>query len=107
MPIPDVSDRPLVDLLSLSGRAVVVTGGARGIGAQAVRRLAEAGADVVVGDLDLAAAQTLATEVSAATGRKVIAVFMDVSDTRTITAAADLSLERLGDRKSTRLNSSH
>ena len=96
MPIPDVSDRPLVDLLSLAGRAVVVTGGARGIGAQVVRRLAEAGADVVVGDLDLAAAQLLATDVSAATGRKVIAVFMDVADTRTITAAADLALERLG-----------
>ena len=91
MPIPDVSDRTLNELLSLSGRAIVVTGGARGIGAQVVRRLAEAGADVVVGDLDLAAAQMLATDVSTATGRKVIAVFMDVADTRTITSAADLA----------------
>ena len=57
MPIPDVSNRTLNELLSLSGRAIVVTGGARGIGAQVVRRLAEAGADVVVGDLDLAAAR--------------------------------------------------
>jgi hypothetical protein len=32
MSIPDVSDRTLVDLMSLDGRVAVVTGGAVGIG---------------------------------------------------------------------------
>jgi len=42
----DVTGLPLNRLLDLSGRAAVVTGGAVGIGAATVFRLAEAGADV-------------------------------------------------------------
>ena len=34
MTIPDHSHRSLTDLLSLAGRVAVVTGGAKGIGAQ-------------------------------------------------------------------------
>jgi NAD(P)-dependent dehydrogenase (short-subunit alcohol dehydrogenase family) len=36
---PDHVDVPLAELLSLAGRAAVVTGGGRGIGAATVRRL--------------------------------------------------------------------
>ena len=39
---PDFTDRPLGELIRLDGRAAVVTGAARGLGAQIVRRLAEA-----------------------------------------------------------------
>lgn len=96
MPMPDFTDRPLTELFSLAGRRAVVTGAGRGLGAQITRRLAEAGADVVAGDLDVAAAQSVAGEVSAATGRRVIAVAMDVSDTATLTAAGDLAVSELG-----------
>jgi len=51
--IPDHSHKTLAELLDLSGRRAVVTGGAKGIGAQTAHRLAEAGADVVIADLDL------------------------------------------------------
>ena len=61
MPIADVTDQPLARLLDLSGRVAVVTGGAKGLGAATVRRLAEAGASVIAADLDLAGAEQTAT----------------------------------------------
>lgn len=61
--IRDVSDRSLADLVSLRSRVAVVTGGAQGIGLATARRLAEAGASVVLADRDgdhaVAAADTL------------------------------------------------
>ncbi|MCU0259824.1 MAG: glucose 1-dehydrogenase [Ilumatobacteraceae bacterium] len=94
--IPDLTDTPLTDLVSLAGRRAVVTGGARGIGAAIVRRLAEAGADVVVGDLDADEAAAVAASVAAATGRRAIGVALDVTDTASLAAAADRCVAELG-----------
>ena len=94
--IPDHSHKTLAQLLDLSGRRAVVTGGAKGIGAQTARRLAEAGADVVVADLDLSAAAATATDIANATGRTIVAAFIDVGDTTSIVAAADVAMSRLG-----------
>jgi NAD(P)-dependent dehydrogenase (short-subunit alcohol dehydrogenase family) len=58
--------RPIADLVSLQERVAVVTGGARGTGAAIARRLAEAGATVVIGDADRAAAQAAGRELGAA-----------------------------------------
>jgi len=60
MAIADVSDRSIADLVSLQGRVAVVTGGGRGTGLGIVRRLAEAGAAVVIGDGDEQAARQAA-----------------------------------------------
>lgn len=94
--IPDHSHKTLAELLDLSGRRAVVTGGAKGIGAQTARRLAEAGADVVIADLDLSAAAATATDIASATGRTTVAAFIDVGDTASIVAAADVAVSRLG-----------
>ena len=94
--IPDHSHKTLAELLDLSGRRVVVTGGAKGIGAQTAHRLAEAGADVVIADLDLSAATATATDIANATGRTTVAAFIDVGDTASIVAAADVAVSRLG-----------
>jgi NAD(P)-dependent dehydrogenase (short-subunit alcohol dehydrogenase family) len=93
--VPDVSDRTLAELISLRGRRAVVTGAGRGLGAQIVRRLAEAGAAVVAGDLDGDAAGAVVEEVGAAGGH-VISCALDVADTATLAAAADLAVSELG-----------
>src|SRR3954465_10482347 len=50
-------------LVDLTGRSVVVTGGASGIGAAWATRLAESGADVVVIDLDGPGAKRVADQI--------------------------------------------
>lgn len=65
---------------SLAGRKAFVTGGAKGIGAAIARRLAADGAKVTIADLDIAAAQTLATEIAAS------AVQLDVTDLAQVAA---------------------
>jgi NAD(P)-dependent dehydrogenase (short-subunit alcohol dehydrogenase family) len=94
--IVDHSHRPLAELLSLAGRTAVVTGAGRGIGAATARRLAEAGADVVVADLDEATATATASEIAAATARRAIGVALDVADSATLGAAADRCVADLG-----------
>jgi 3-oxoacyl-[acyl-carrier protein] reductase len=65
-------------MISLSGKTAFVTGAARGIGREIALRLAEAGADVAICDLDITSAEATANEVRAK-GRKSIAVVGDVS----------------------------
>jgi len=81
--------------MRLDGRAAIVTGGASGIGEAVVRSLVEAGAAVVVVDLQEAVADALVTELEAAGGRAV-ALVGDVAEESTAQAAVALALERFG-----------
>jgi NAD(P)-dependent dehydrogenase (short-subunit alcohol dehydrogenase family) len=65
--------------IDLSGRRIVVTGAGSGIGAATSKRLAEAGADVVVSDISIDAATACAETITAGGGRAV-PVRLDVSD---------------------------
>ena len=94
--IADHSNTSLDRMWSLSGRRAVVTGGAKGIGAATAKRLAEAGADVIVADIDESGAARTAVEIAGVTGRTVISTALDISDTASIVAVADLCVERLG-----------
>ncbi|MDX9788972.1 MAG: 3-oxoacyl-ACP reductase family protein [Desulfobacterales bacterium] len=62
----------------LKDKVAIVTGGAQGIGRVLARTFAQEGADVVIGDLNEAAAQKVIQEV-AALGRKAVFVNSDVS----------------------------
>ena len=95
-PFPDVSNTPLADLLSLQGRRAVVTGAAQGLGKAIAARFAEAGADILVIDLNEDAARAAAEDLHARYGVTVIATRADVSDTQSIAAAADLAVAELG-----------
>ena len=67
------------DLLTLTGRTAIVTGGAMGIGRGIVERLAEAGAAVVIADHDLEAAEATAKELTER-HLHVMAMRVDVGD---------------------------
>lgn len=67
----------LPELLNLKGKAAIVTGGAKGIGKGIAYRLAEAGAKVLVADLDEAAAIATAKELTDK-GWSVSAIATDV-----------------------------
>jgi NAD(P)-dependent dehydrogenase (short-subunit alcohol dehydrogenase family) len=90
--IPDHTATPYTELCSLAGRGAVVTGGARGIGAATVRRLAEAGATVIAADLDKASAEELA----AATPGTVVAASVDVTDSASLDAVAERCVDEAG-----------
>lgn len=96
MAIPDVSQHKLADLYSLTGRAAVVTGAAWGLGKATARRLAEAGASVLIADLDDEAAATTAAELAEAYGVRVLSIKMDASNSEEIIAAADFALKEFG-----------
>jgi len=69
----------------LSGRAALVTGGASGIGAGVCRLLAEAGARVLVSDIDLAGASGVAGEIGGLAMRCDVSV---LADNQAVVAAA-------------------
>lgn len=94
--IADVTDHSIAELVSLSGRSAVVTGGAQGLGKAIARRLAEAGANVLIGDIDADLARTAAEGLDGLGSGKVAGTYMDVSDTKTVIAAADLAAETFG-----------
>ena len=96
MTVADVSNRSLAELVSLAGRVAVVTGAAWGLGKATARRLAEAGASVLIGDIDEEKAAATAAEISQAYGARVLSVRMDVTDSSAIAAAADLAMRELG-----------
>jgi len=70
-------------LLSLDGRAALVTGGATGLGEAIARVLAAAGAAVTIGDIDIAGAQRVAGEI----GGQARALALDVTDADSAAAA--------------------
>lgn len=96
MAIADVSNHSIAELVSLAGRSAVVTGGGRGLGKAIARRLAEAGANVLVGDIEEGLARAAAEDLGAAFPSQVVGTYMDVSKTETLCAAAELAVASFG-----------
>src|SRR5580692_1258388 len=84
-----MTDSPTSEAFRLDGRHALVTGGASGIGEATAKELARAGAFVWVADINLAAAEALASSIGPAR-----ALHLDVTRPESIQAAAS-QLDRL------------
>jgi len=76
--------------MHIAGKVALVTGGAHGIGAGVVKRLAACEAHVVIADVDDVAGTALAAEVNG------LYVHCDVSDLADNTAAVSAAVDRFG-----------
>ncbi|MDP1632708.1 MAG: SDR family oxidoreductase [Caulobacter sp.] len=76
-------------------KAVVVTGGAGGIGLAIATKFADEGASVVIADLDPARAETAAAGINAA-GGQAMGIAVDVSVASQVQAMVDAAAERFG-----------
>jgi 3-oxoacyl-[acyl-carrier protein] reductase len=80
---------------AFQGRVAVVTGGGRGIGKGIAGKLAAAGADVIVGDIDMAQAQLTANELSRK-NKKVMAAQIDVCREESVAELITRALDEFG-----------
>jgi 3-hydroxybutyrate dehydrogenase len=81
--------------MSLKNKVALITGSASGIGKQCAIKLSEAGAAVVIADLNLPDAQKVADEINQG-GGKAIAIAMDVTNEEMVNAGINETVEKLG-----------
>jgi len=82
-------------MTTLAGKVALISGGARGIGAETARQMANAGAAVVIGDVLVEAARETAAAIEAA-GGKALAVRLDVTGEADWNAAITTATGRFG-----------
>lgn len=96
MKTTSTSEASIAELLDLRGRTAIVTGGAIGIGLGIVNRLHEAGANVLIADLDMEAGQRAADDLIPARSDSAIALRSDVSDPRSVHQMVNAAVEGFG-----------
>lgn len=84
----------IMEKMRLDGKKIFVTGGARGIGMNIARGVAEAGADVAIVDIDIDESAKTAQQISADTGRRVIPLRADVTKPQEVDEMIAAVLER-------------
>lgn len=84
-----------LDRFAVTGRRALVTGGSKGIGAEAAVVLAQAGADVAIVGRDRAGLQATAAQIEAA-GRRCVIIEADMRTTEGPLHAAQAALDAFG-----------
>jgi NAD(P)-dependent dehydrogenase (short-subunit alcohol dehydrogenase family) len=87
--------KPMDDILDLTGKSAIVTGGARGLGFCIVNRLCEAGASVVIADIAVEFAEA-AVEFFTSKNYNVKFIKTDVRYVSQIQSAVDFTVKELG-----------
>lgn len=85
-----------MDITRLAGKNILITGAAQGMGAATAENFAEQGANVCLGDLDVASAQNMADLINAKGNGKAIAVEMDVTKREDNAAAVAATVAAFG-----------
>lgn len=94
---PEDVNTNVLSQFSLKGKIAAVTGGAKGIGLEIVRGLAEAGADVaLIYGTSAAAAEEAAKTISAATGVRIQTYSADVAKRADMAACIDKIADEFG-----------
>ncbi|MEV7422052.1 MULTISPECIES: 3-oxoacyl-ACP reductase FabG [unclassified Streptomyces] len=81
--------------LDIGGRTAIITGSARGLGSATAHRLAREGAHVVITDIDGAAAEATAGELTGL-GHRAIAVRADITSGTDVEALVAATVEEFG-----------
>jgi len=90
-----MTTQTIAELYDLSGKGAVVTGGAMGIGKGIAFRLAEAGASVMIADINLEAAKQTVEEIESR-GARAQAVYADVRSAADAKKVAKAMVEAFG-----------
>lgn len=88
--------KPPAELLDLTGKVAVITGGSRGIGRAVAEGLALAGADVVIASRKFDSCEVAATEIGTATGRRALPVGCHVGRWEDCDRLVDVVYEEFG-----------
>lgn len=86
----------VIDTFRMDDRVAIVTGGASGIGRAFAEAMAEAGADVVIADVDVDGAETVAGELASETGSETVALEVDVSEEAEVEGMVEETVDRFG-----------
>lgn len=89
-------DMSVLETFELEGQSAIVTGGASGLGRAFTEAMAEAGADVLIGDVDLDSAETVAETVADETGQEVRAIECDVTVEDEVETMVETAVETFG-----------
>lgn len=92
---PFTEDTPILDRFRLDGRTALITGGAQGLGRGFAIALAQAGASVMIADLNGERARTTAAELRDR-GLDVDAVAADVTDADSVGSMVAATIDRFG-----------
>lgn len=90
-----MEQQPLTNLLNLSGKTAVITGGAMGIGFGIAYRLAEAGVGVVIADINQESGNAAAKKLTDS-GFKAVFKKTDVSKEADVKAVMDFTVKTYG-----------
>lgn len=87
---------PVDDLLDLSGRVAIITGGGTGIGAATARVFAEHGADVAIAARTVEDLERTSAKIEEATGRRCLVVPTDVKVEDQVIDMVQYAIDELG-----------